>query len=87
MRLINRKKSLKLIGLQISVIVAIFLTQAVMVFFSQNRVLVILPKNDEKSFYGLYASAKVDYLDASKELEECKAEKHQAILDSNPDLQ
>ena len=67
-----KKKAIKFIGIQIAVILAVFLTQMVMVFFSQNRILVILPKDDQKSFYGLYVSAKADYLTCDEQLEQFK---------------
>lgn len=83
---INRKSALKLIGLQVAIILVTFITQVVMVFFSQNKVLVIMPKHDQSSFYGLYASAKVDYLDTQKQLEQCKADKLTAEKANNPEL-
>lgn len=68
----TKKNALKLVGLQTAIIFAVMLTQMVMVFFSQNKILVIVPKNDEKSFYGLYASAKTDYLSCNEQLQAFK---------------
>jgi hypothetical protein len=82
----RQSKFLKVAGLQISIILAVLITQAVMVFFSQNKILVIVPKNDEKSFYGLYATAKADYLTCDEELKQVKAEKQFCIESNNQDI-
>lgn len=52
-----------------------------MVFFSQNKILVIVPKNDEKSFYGLYATAKTDYITCNEQLELMKKARDEANAD------
>lgn len=81
MKLVNRKSALKFIGLQLAIILVSLITQVVMVFFAQNRILVIMPKNDQKSFYGLYASAKVDYQSCSEQLEAFKKQRDEANAD------
>lgn len=45
MKLINRKRALKLAGLQIAVIVCVLLAQMGMSFFAENRILVIEKKS------------------------------------------
>jgi len=78
---LSKKSALKFAGLQVGIIVAVLITQAVMVFFSQNKILVIVPKNDEKSFYGLYASAKTDYLTCQTQVEELRKARDEANSD------
>lgn len=78
---LNKKSALKFAGFQVAIIVATLITQMVMVFFAQNKVLVIVPKNDEKSFYGLYANAKTDYLTCQEQLDMFKKQRDEINQD------
>lgn len=77
----RQKSFLKFAGLQVAIVLALLISQAVMVFFSQNKILVIVPKNDEKSFYGLYASAKTDYITCNEQLEMFKKQRDEINQD------
>ena len=78
---LSKKSALKFAGLQVAIIISTLIVQATMVFFSQNKFLVIVPKDDQKSFYGLYASAKTDYITCSEQLEDMKKARDEANAD------
>lgn len=78
---ISKKSALKFAGLELAVIISLLIAQMVAVFFSQNKILVIQPKNDEKSFYGLYANAKTDYLTCQEQLDMFKKQRDEINQD------
>ena len=85
MKIINRKRSLKLVGLQVALIVSLFSTQILMTFFAQNRILVIEPKGNG-SWINIAETAEGNLSYCQSQLDQAKVDVNNQILANNPDL-
>lgn len=84
MKIIDQKRSLKLIGLQVALIISILLTQTTMLFFQNYRVIAFEKKDG--SWITIAETAEGNLYNCQQDLEQAQKDKHDAILSANPDL-
>ena len=84
-KLFNRKVAFRLIRYEVAIIVAVLATQILMLFFSQNRILVI-QKRGVDTWQDIAETAEGQNSACQLDLQQALDDKHAAILANNPDL-